>query len=103
MGWSVSSLKMIGWGLFSGSVVKNSPDNAGDTGSIPDLGEREHVSEKIPHALEQLSPCATTTESVEPKIHNYSAHALQLLKSEHLEPVLRDKRSCHNEKSMHLN
>ena len=67
----MSSLKMIGWGLPSGSVVKNSPANAGDTGSSPDLGGIEHVSEKIPHALEQLSPCTTTTDSVEPKTHNY--------------------------------
>ena len=38
-----------------GTVVKNPFANAGDTGSIPSLG-------KIPHAAEQLSPCATTTE-----------------------------------------
>ena len=37
-----------------GSVVKNPPANAGDTGSSP--------GQKIPHAVEQLSPCATTTE-----------------------------------------
>ena len=40
-----------------GSVVKNPPASAGDTGSIPDSG-------KIPHAAEQLSPWATTTGSV---------------------------------------
>ena len=38
-----------------GTVVKNPPANAGDTGSIPWSG-------KIPHAAEQLSLCATTTE-----------------------------------------
>ena len=37
-----------------GTVVKNLPANAGDTGSIP--------GGKIPHAPEQLSLCATTTE-----------------------------------------
>ena len=42
-------------GLPGGSVVKNLPANAGDTGSSPGPG-------KIPHATEQLSPCATTTE-----------------------------------------
>ena len=33
-------------------------------------------SRKIPHAVEQLSPCATTTEPVrlEPLSHNYWAH-----------------------------
>ena len=36
-------------------MVKNLPANAGDMGSIPSPG-------KIPHATEQLSPCATTTE-----------------------------------------
>ena len=43
------------WGFPGGAVVKNPPANAGDTDSIPGPG-------KIPHALEQLSPCATTTE-----------------------------------------
>ena len=33
------------------------PASAGDTGSSPGLG-------RIPHAAEQLSPCATTTEPV---------------------------------------
>ena len=39
-----------------GPVVKNLPSNAGDTGSTPGQGT------KIPHATEQPSPCATTTE-----------------------------------------
>ena len=38
-----------------GTVVKNPPAIAGDTGSSPGPG-------KIPQAAEQLSPCATTTE-----------------------------------------
>ena len=37
-------------------MVKNPPYNAGDSGSIPDQGP------KIPHAVGQLSPRATTTE-----------------------------------------
>ena len=37
--------------LPGGAVVTNPPANAGDTGSSPG-----------PHATEQLSPCATTTE-----------------------------------------
>ena len=36
-------------------MVKNSPANAGDKGSSPGPG-------RLPHAMEQLSPCATTTE-----------------------------------------
>ena len=44
-----------------GSVVKNPPGNAGDLGSIPGWGT------KIPHALKQLSPCATARGSVHHK------------------------------------
>ena len=39
-----------------GPVVKNPPYNEGDASSIPGQGT------KIPHAMGQLSPCATTTE-----------------------------------------
>ena len=38
-------------------MVKNLPSTAGDVGSIPGQGT------KIPHAVQQLSPCAATTES----------------------------------------
>ena len=51
----------------------------------------------IPHAAEQLSPCATTTKPV------LRAHAPQLLKPACLEPVLYNKRSHDNEKSTHHN
>ena len=37
-------------------MVKNLPCNAGDVGLIPGRGT------KIPHAAEQLSPCAVMTE-----------------------------------------
>ena len=56
-----------------GTVLKNLPANAGDMGSIPWSG-------KIPHAVEQQSSCATTTEpalwsrrttTTEPMCHNY--------------------------------
>ena len=40
-----------------GAVVKSQPANAGEHGFDPWTG-------KIPHAAEQLSPCATTTEPV---------------------------------------
>ena len=41
------------WDFPGSSVVKNLPANAGD-----------HWSRRIPHATEQLSPCATTMEPV---------------------------------------
>ena len=41
-----------------GPMVKNPPSNARDAGSIPGWGT------KIPHAVGQLSPCATTTETM---------------------------------------
>ena len=53
---------------------------------------------KIPRASEQLSPCAPTTE---PTSHNYWAHVPQLPQPVHLEPLLRNKRSHRNEKSVH--
>ena len=40
-----------------GTVVKNPPANAGNSGLSPG-------SRKIPHAAEQLSLCATPTEPV---------------------------------------
>ena len=42
-------------GFPGGAVGGNLPANAGDTGSIPGPG-------RFPHATEQLSLCATTTE-----------------------------------------
>ena len=59
----------------SGPVVKNPPANAGDMGSIPDLGT------KIPHIVGQLSP--------------------QLLKPAPREPALCSKRNHRNEKPAH--
>ena len=46
---------MCSRGFPGGAVVRSLPANAGDTGLSPGPG-------KIPHATEQLSPCATTTE-----------------------------------------
>ena len=47
--------------FLGGPVVKNLPSNAEDAGSIPGPGD------KIPHALGQLSPQATT---IKPVHHN---------------------------------
>ena len=44
-----------------GPVVKNLPANRGDMGSIP--------GPEIPHATEQQSLSATTTDSLHPKAH----------------------------------
>ena len=58
-----------------GPVVKNPPSNAGDVGLIPGWGT------KIPHAMGQLSPHATTTEPTSlksPHAVNFRAHAPQL-------------------------
>ena len=48
-----------------GSVAKNPPANAGDTGLIPGLG-------RFPRAVGQLSPCAATTEAQVPALHERS-------------------------------
>ena len=50
--------KKYNWGFPGGLVVKNPPANAADSGWIPPC------SGDIPHAEEQLSLCATTTEPV---------------------------------------
>ena len=80
-----------------GTVVKNPPANAGDMGS----------------SLIQEDPtCCGATKPVhhnywacalEPASHNYWACMPQLLKPAHLEPMLRNKRSHHNENSAHHN
>ena len=55
----ISSIKSKSWGFPGGPVVKNPLCNAGDdSGLIPGGGI------KIAHAVERLSPCATTRESV---------------------------------------
>ena len=49
------------------------------------------------HIVEQLSLCTPAT------VYLTEACVLQLLKSKHLEPVLHDRRSHHNEKPVHHN
>ena len=49
------SFKSVVSDFLGGAVVKNPPANAGGHGFEPWSG-------KIPHAAEQLSACATTTE-----------------------------------------
>ena len=59
----------VGSSYFPGPVGKNLPCNAGDVSSIPRQGT------KTPHATEQLSPHATTRDSVN---CNKRSHLLQL-------------------------
>ena len=58
---SFTTIRITIWKSFGdfpgGPVVKNPPSNAADAGMIPGQGT------KIPHAVGQLSPHATTTES----------------------------------------
>ena len=75
------------WDFPGGTVDKNAPANAGDTGSIPDPGW------SIPHAEEQLKPMS----------HNYRARRLQLLKPVCPDPVLTNKGSHRSEKPGHPN
>ena len=104
-------------GFSAGPAVKNLPANAGDTGSIPGSGISpgggngnplqwsclKKVPGKIPHAVEQVSLCMTTTEPVlpgakpaEPTFPNYyRPHALG--------PVLCNKRGHCNERPPHRN
>ena len=55
------NLKYLSGDFPDDPVVKNLPCNAKDMGSIPGQGT------KIPHATEQLSLCAITTEPLHHK------------------------------------
>ena len=70
-----------------GPMVKNPPANPRDKGSISGPGT------KIPNAVEQLSLCVTTTESMN---HNYRS-------PQALEPVSHNQRSHSKEKPAHCN
>ena len=75
--------KRTPWDIPGSQVVKNPPANAEDVGLIPGPGT------KIPHAMGQLSLCATTTEPT------------CCRSSRALEPVLHNKRIHCNEKPVH--
>ena len=81
--------KLSPWDFPGGTVVKNLPANAGDTGSIPGLG-RSHVPQSNKARAQLLS---LRSRACKP----------QLLKPMCLEPVLRKKRSHRNEKPAHRN
>ena len=53
---SQTHLKAEAWDFLISPVVESLPTGAGDMGLIPSSGTRN------PHAVEQLSLCATTTE-----------------------------------------
>ena len=98
------------WGDFpGGTVVKNPPANAGDTGSIPGPG-RSHMHRATKPMRHNYWACALELLShnywacaLEPTSHNYWAHMPQLLRPTHLEPVLCKKGSHHNEKPAQSN
>ena len=75
-------------------MVKNTPSNAGDAGSIPGWGT------KIPHAMGQLSLCASTREPVCRKLQ--SPRALEHARSGACAPQLENP-VCHNEEPTHRN
>ena len=59
---SAFSVEILSPGTSPGGPVGGSlPYNAGDVGLIPGQGTR------VPHAMEQLSPTATTGESAPPQ------------------------------------
>ena len=48
--------KEVIWGLPGGSVVKNLPANAGDTGSVPDLGRSHMPQSNQAHVPQEEKP-----------------------------------------------
>ena len=85
-----SIFKMGARGFPGGTVVKNPPANAGDMGSSPGP-----VRSHMPQSNEAHVPQLLSLRS--------RARTPQLLKPVYLEPVLRNKRSHHNEKPVHRN
>ena len=87
------------WGFPGGAVVKNPPANAGDMGLSPGPGWEDPTYRRATRSVSHnYWACA-----LEPVSHNYGARVPQLLKPEHLEPVLHNKRRHHNEKPVHRN
>ena len=80
-----------------GPVVKNSPSNAGDAGSIPGRGT------KIPHAEGQLNPLTTTTEPARLKQRARVPQTTELARHNYREEnphtTTREKPTRHNERS----
>ena len=90
--------KILKQGFPGDSVVKSLPASVGNMGFNPWSG-------KIPHTVEQLSPCATIadpalcspkTATTEPLCWNHWSPGT-------LKPTLHCKKSCRSEKPVHLN
>ena len=59
----IFSLKDANKGFPGGSVKRNPPANAGDTGLIPDPSRSHMLQSSKAYALKLLSLCATATEA----------------------------------------
>ena len=70
--------------MLGSPVVKNQPCNAGDVGSIPSQ------ETKIPRAVEQLNPHATTREARMPQLRPNIAKYINIKKKKKVlqEPLL---------------
>ena len=95
--YNSDGLKIWWWDLPGGTVVKNPPANAGDTGSIPGPGRSHMPRSNKARAPQLLSLCSRVRE---PQLLSPQA---TLLKPACLEPVLHNKRSHRNEKPAHHN
>ena len=87
-------------GFPGGTVVKNPPANAGDTGLSPGPGRSHMPQSNQDHApqLPSLRSRAHEPQLLSPRAATTEAHAPQPLK-----PMLCDKRSHRNEKPAHHN
>ena len=85
----VTLIKKLCRGLPGGSVVKNLPDNAGDTGLILGLGGSHMLRNNKAHETQLLSLCSRAWEPQ--------------LRGRYLESLLHNKRSHLNEKAMYHN
>ena len=85
----------MSWDFPGGTVVKNLPANAGDTGSSPGQGRSHMPQSNWACAPQLLSLCSRARE---PQLLRPPATTTE---AAHLEPMLRSKRSHCNEKPAH--
>ena len=87
--WHLKIGKNVGYS--DGSVVKNLPANAGDSGSIPDRG-RSYMPQSNQTLMPQL-----LSQYLDPGSRDYWAHALQLRSPLSLEPTLCNEKPLQGE------
>ncbi|XDB65835.1 hypothetical protein AB1E18_019145 [Capra hircus] len=94
---SAQTLQAPGNRLQTGVLAPPGGVQGKHRGSPPCLPQPDRPNRKIPHALEQLSPCAT---AIEPVLWSLGT---EITEARALEPRLRGERNRRSEKPVHRN